>query len=136
MGRGGAREGSGRPKIKRKKYECKKCKKIFYDYASKKSQFCSHKCFYKHRKWFKGKRSKCWLGENVSYSRIHKWLVAKFGNPKKCEECGSKEKVEWANISGKYKRDKSDYRGLCRKCHAKIDDVVNKSWKVRKKCER
>lgn len=80
----------------------------------------------------KGVESLFFNGEKGTYSTKHKWLVREFGNPKKCHECGigggyNKGKqwnIEWANISGKYRRILSDYMGLCCKCHAKFDGRV------------
>lgn len=42
------------------------------------------------------------------------------------------EELQIANISKEYLRDFSDWFWLCRKCHAKYDDYVNKSWITRK----
>lgn len=66
------------------------------------------------------------------YSAIHKWLVKNFGHPKACEECGkegdynkgNRWNIHWANISGKYFRDRSDFKGLCVSCHLRADNVV------------
>ena len=54
-----------------------------------------------------------------------------------CESCGKKGKylvrnngvkvwnIDWANINNHdYKRDRKDYRGLCRKCHIRYDNVM------------
>lgn len=81
----------------------------------------------------RGEGHNWWRGDRVGYSGVHKWLVYNFGNPKKCEDCGSMTMAEWANISGKLERKRESYKGLCRKCHTKFDDVVNKSWKTRKR---
>lgn len=79
-----------------------------------------------------GKKHHFWKGNKASYSAIHYWIYRHFGKAKVCTDCGSDNRVEWANISGKYKRDIKDYKQLCRKCHAKFDDYVNKSWKTRR----
>jgi hypothetical protein len=64
-----------------------------------------------------------WKGEKASYSAFHHWINHKMGkaifcalneNHKNCE-------YEWANISGKYLRDTSDYVSLCVSCHKKLD---------------
>lgn len=83
-------------------------------------------------KHFKGNNHFLWKGDNASYSAIHYWLYRQVGKAKKCSNCGSERWVEWANISGEYKRNISDYRELCRKCHAKFDDYINKGWITRK----
>lgn len=54
----------------------------------------------------------------------HNWLKRRLGRPAKCVECGTTEGVEWANISKTYKRDTSDYQGMCRSCHRKFDLVL------------
>lgn len=103
------------------------------------------------RKHRVGKLAPAWKGEKAGYFAIHHWMRKILGNPKKCEHCGKigkkegrKWNLDWANISREYKRDKKDYIGLCRKCHAKFDGIgfkrevrekkgltisKNKSWK-------
>lgn len=62
-----------------------------------------------------------WKGSRVSYSGLHKWINKYKGKAFGCSECGSKEKqrYEWANISGEYKREFNDFRSLCVPCHRK-----------------
>ena len=83
-----------------------------------------------------GKRSNQWKGEKAGYSAKHKWIVSQNGNPLICENCekvggyiimrnGVKRWViQWANISGKYLRERSDWIGLCTPCHGKYDKKV------------
>lgn len=73
-------------------------------------------------------KSPFWKGQNVSYSTKHKWIVKVYGHPTKCEECELKGSVgkrcwniDWANISKEYKRERKDFKGLCRKCHISFD---------------
>ena len=40
------------------------------------------------------------------------------------------KRYDWANISGKYKRDFSDYKPLCRSCHEKMDYTEERRKKV------
>lgn len=58
---------------------------------------------------------------NPSYSAIHTWIKRTLGSPTQCEHCGnefvSNRKIHWANKSGKYLRDISDWFRLCVKCH-------------------
>lgn len=70
-----------------------------------------------------------WKGENVGYIGIHHWARKMFGTPKYCEHCGlsGKKKYEWANVSGKYLREKSDWLRLCSSCHKKYDLAKKKS---------
>ena len=64
-----------------------------------------------------------WKGESAGYAAKHKWLDRNFGRPRKCENCGTEKakKFEWANISGKYHREREDYKCLCTSCHRKMD---------------
>lgn len=57
------------------------------------------------------------------YSSTHTWVYRNFGKAESCVEChdGSKRLYHWSNISGEYKRDKSDWRQLCVSCHKKAD---------------
>src|SRR3990167_4985047 len=63
-----------------------------------------------------------WKGKNASYAAKHIWAVNNFGKPIQCEKCGeTKKKLNWANISGKFKRKRSDWLELCVSCHRKYD---------------
>lgn len=71
-----------------------------------------------------GKKHWQWKGDAVSYGTLHDWVAYWKGRPKKCDECGITEKqrvYQWANISGEYKRDLSDWVRLCVQCHRKRD---------------
>jgi len=71
-------------------------------------------------------RNSNWKGDDVKYQGLHKWIRLNYGMPSKCEKCGTTEKrmYHWANISGEYKRDRSDWIRLCVPCHKKFD--INK----------
>lgn len=66
-----------------------------------------------------------WKGNDASYSAKHKWVNKYFGKPRKCEDCGFESKnnrqFHWANISGGYLRDRSDWLRLCVPCHKEFD---------------
>lgn len=83
----------------------------------------------------RGEKHWNWKGDKVKYRRLHSWIVSECGKADRCEHCDTKtSKVyDWANISGKYKRDVSDYKQLCRKCHIKFDETPEKI-KQRRKC--
>jgi hypothetical protein len=74
-----------------------------------------------------------WRGEKTGYFGVHIWIGSVFGKPKKCEKCLSeKEKTyQWANISGKHKRERSDWIRLCRRCHYFFDQDSYINKKVR-----
>lgn len=61
-----------------------------------------------------------WKGDSVSYVQFHRRVRTARGKPKECEWCGSKEWLEWANMTGSL-ADPNDYRSLCVKCHRNFD---------------
>ncbi|MBU1092552.1 hypothetical protein KJ836_02705 [Patescibacteria group bacterium] len=96
-------------------------------HLTKQSQQVKDKCaltwFGKKRPEFSGENHPQWKGDDAGYAAIHNWVRRNFDGEDLCEFCGSeKSKVyDWANISGKYKRNKSDWLRLCRSCHIKFD---------------
>jgi len=64
----------------------------------------------------------------MKYRSIHSWIVYNFGKADLCEECGLTEEKEnkkrtfcWSNLSGEYKKERSDWRKLCYSCHKRYD---------------
>lgn len=92
--------------------------------------------------WNKGKKLPqmsgenhfAWKGDNVGYHALHDWVAKELGRPKKCEICNKTEakRFEWANISGEYKKDITDWKRLCKGCHNKMDKVGKRSWITRR----
>jgi hypothetical protein len=76
-----------------------------------------------------GENAKHWSGDKVGYYGLHNWINKELGKPSLCKHCFStKEKrYEWANISGEYRRESSDWIRLCRSCHI-IYDRENGTW--------
>ena len=70
-----------------------------------------------------GERSPVWRGNKVGYWGLHHWIRHHLGSAKECKVCGGffSTYYEWANISGKYKRDARDFISLCRRCHTNYD---------------
>jgi len=72
-----------------------------------------------------GPRHPRWLGDQVDYKQLHKWVNRNRKRTGVCEECGAtppakadgRAGTDWANISGEYRRDLSDYRELCHPCN-------------------
>jgi len=66
-----------------------------------------------------------WKGDRVGYVGLHMWVYKKLGKPDTCEFCEktglSGKQINWANRSGDYKRDLTDWLRLCASCHAKYD---------------
>lgn len=83
-----------------------------------KGKFCSKACMYIYRK----PRP---IKEDAKYSAIHKWVAKQLGQPLECENCGisgsNPYQFHWANISGDYTRDLSDWARLCARCHWHYD---------------
>ena len=73
----------------------------------------------------RGENSILWKGDDVGYRALHRWVENHLGKPTKCEHCPkdnlSGHYIHWANISGEYKRDASDWIRLCALCHKKYD---------------
>lgn len=60
---------------------------------------------------------------NSEYSAVHKWVKNKLGKPSICENCvnGYSNVFQWANLSGEYRKDVSDWARLCGRCHTLVD---------------
>lgn len=56
------------------------------------------------------------------YSAIHYWAKKNLEDPKKCLDCGATDRrLHWANVSGQYLKEASDWRRLCPSCHSVYD---------------
>jgi hypothetical protein len=135
--------------------KCQTCGEPFAPRKHNTGKFCSVACY---NDWRKGKVTNSgqfvkgsnvgssnvnWAGDNAKYGTVHDYITYHFGQPQICEHCDIKNlgsrKHQWANISGKYKRDRSDWLRLCAKCHFKYDGRnkhLEKYQKmpIRKKC--
>ncbi len=133
--------------------KCARCgrSRAIFEYKKLKKNYCSRKCCDKakigvnlskiHAKkiskaltgrkcpLYSGELHNNWKGDNCGYSSLHNWIRKQKGQPSFCEHCLSteKRKYEWANISGKYKRDIKDFIRLCTSCHRIFDHKKNKS---------
>lgn len=80
----------------------------------------------------KGKTHGKWKGDAAGYGAKHTWVRKEFGRPMLCEDCGLSDaknpfRYHWANLSGKYKRVRSDWKRLCVSCHVKFDGSAKKN---------
>ncbi len=121
-------------------FKCTTCEKEFHPdrYTAK---FCSIKCR-RVIPWNKGKsfrsgipkpwkigawvkeKNPNWTGQRPTYGGIHQWVRYNFGRPDTCSQCGIKGTgrfMQWANLSGNYLRERSDWMRMCRPCHLKFD---------------
>lgn len=67
----------------------------------------------------RGDKNYAWKGDAVGYYTLHQWLNRLLGNAKKCSKDSShtSKRFVWANKSGQYKRDISDWHELCNSCN-------------------
>lgn len=72
-----------------------------------------------------------WNTERPGYRGIHNWVERRLGKPSVCSNCHTidSKRYHWANISGEYKRDISDWVRLCVSCHFKKDSGVKTHYK-------
>lgn len=91
--------------------DCLFCGTSFRSSPSLKQKFCSKSCSAKYL-----------MKEKPGYSALHKWVYKNLGKAKVCSNNSAhKGQIEWANKSGKYKRDLKDWVSLCQKCHISYD---------------
>jgi hypothetical protein len=83
----------------------------------------------------RGRNNWNWKGDKVGYNALHTWVSREYGKPYKCEMEGciyprkdlhgkimkAPKRYEWANITGKYLRDRDDWMMMCPSCHLKYD---------------
>ena len=62
-----------------------------------------------------------WVGDNVSYSALHAWVMRRKAKPLLCELCEKRPPFDLANKDHNYTRDLSEWGWLCRRCHMEID---------------
>ena len=81
-----------------------------------------------------GSKNPMWKGDLAGYEAKHERIYVRFGQPKKCDDCGTEtaKKYEWANLSGQYKSERSDWKRLCVSCHRLFDGHGFKVWKTRR----
>lgn len=93
--------------------ECPQCKKVNSILLSQSRGFCNKHCFDKYQTHKVPK----------TYGTLHAWVRRNFDTPSLCEHCGTNKskKFEWANITGQYLLDRSDWARLCCQCHRRYD---------------
>lgn len=79
------------------------------------------------RKRTLGNKNYKWKGDEVGYSAVHSWIYRKLGKASECSNCHTKIDIQWANISGEYKRRVCDWKQLCIVCHRAFDGIAKLS---------
>lgn len=74
----------------------------------------------------KGDKSSSWKGNSVSDRGLHKWCRKEFGVPfgttYRCNKCKKEtKKIDLANKTGIYNRERKNWFFLCRLCHVRYD---------------
>lgn len=62
-----------------------------------------------------------WKGDQVGYMALHDWVRKYKVKSSTCDNCGSNQYLEWANVSRTYQRNINDWKTLCAKCHRLAD---------------
>ena len=119
--------------------QCRFCGKEFhikpFALTRGRGKYCNKTCF---NLYIVGKRSSennpSWKGDKAGYVAKHIWMKSHYGTPNYCDNCHTlkAKQFDWANISKTYKRIREDWLRLCKSCHVKFDDTINKGWKTRK----
>jgi hypothetical protein len=74
----------------------------------------------------RGEGNPAWKGDRVSYAALHIWMAKNYPKRGVCEQCGSRVRTQYAvRHSGRYTRDRDDWRELCARCHADFDGVAD-----------
>jgi len=115
-------------KVPKRIFICNFCgiKEFILPALSRRLKFCSRKCYYQYRSiYYRGKRHPGYKVQDIkSLSWLHYYLRINWGVPEKCEKCGKKGKVDLANKTGIYNKEKENWYWLCRRCHMKEDGRI------------
>lgn len=78
-----------------------------------------------------------WKGDLVGYTALHQWVRKQLGKPVYCSNHKRHiaKRYVWANISGEYKRDITDWHSLCNSCNL-TDGISVKSQFIKKSIRR
>jgi hypothetical protein len=129
MSLGDMNYGKRHPKVTNTCLICNK--KFIVIYARRYKKYCSAKCGYKETSNKRKLNNPGGFTERLTesfykkdykkYNAIHRnWVKTHLKRKNICSKCGisgTNKDIQWANISDKYKKDSSDWKELCRKCH-------------------
>jgi len=73
-----------------------------------------------HPNWRGGRNS---LPKPEGYWKAHRWIKYHYGKSDRCDLNSTHDSTvyDWANISGEYRRERSDWIRLCHSCHYWFD---------------
>lgn len=123
---------------KKLKLKCGNCKKLYIRYRTnnRPQKFCSRMCYLKSDEnrevqrnrmaGLKGDKNYAWIGDNITYKSLHRWIELQLGKSKNysCQFCKGKsgsKTMNWSNIDHTYTRDLSKWIPLCKVCHSRYD---------------
>ena len=74
------------------------------------------------------------LVDKNGYRNLHKQIQKLYGKPMICDECQTTKKkiYHWANISGKYLKERKDWIRLCPTCHMRMDKPNQQAMEILK----
>jgi protein-arginine kinase activator protein McsA len=93
-----------------------------------KTQYCSMKCLGQYRR---GSKHHGFKSGKIAYTSLHGWIKRNLTKPKLCQHCQLKPPRDLANITGIYNRDLSNWRYLCKSCHAIYDGSISNIPRLR-----
>jgi len=67
-----------------------------------------------------------WKGNKAGIDAIHIWVAKRLKKPKICSQCKKRKVIDLANINQNYKRNLTDWKWICRRCHMKEDGRLEK----------
>lgn len=73
--------------------------------------------------------------DSAEYQRVHKWVYTNFGKADCCSNNKSHKssRYHWANISGEYKLEASDWKKMCPTCHKEHDGISDEFRELKRK---
>lgn len=102
---------------------CKRCNICGGHISSNSKKGKCKKCL---GEYIKGDKNPNWKNNGLCYGSIHRWIRKYYGKANRCDNypnCIWKNPhhYEWANLSGKYNKDRNDWKMLCVSCHVRMD---------------
>lgn len=68
-----------------------------------------------------GDKNPMWKSDKVGYNALHQWVNSRLPKPQTCQRCFNGPAYDLTNITGRYTRDLTNWKYLCRRCHMWFD---------------